>query len=143
MAELMESVANMTNQLSLGDKWARNALREHASVASFAAFSIALMTNPAPSNLVEDSLKAALGEVHHAKTSFAIASKLLGKDVSPGPLPPSNHQFNSDLTALSMSVAKEGCADSLAPSGGLLSRFMDWSHQKMLRLEPCFLSIPA
>ena len=110
-AELMESVANMTNQLSLGDKWARNALGEHASVASFAAFSIALMTNHAPSDLVEDSLKAALDEVRHAKTSFAIASELLGRGVSPGPLPPSNHQFNRDLTALAISVAKEGCVD--------------------------------
>ena len=110
-AESMESVANMTNQLSLGEKWARNALGEHASVASFAAFSVALMTNHAPSDLVEDSLKAALDEVRHAKTSFAIASELLGKGVSPGPLPPSNHQFNRDLTALAISVAKEGCID--------------------------------
>lgn len=108
MAELMESVANMTNQLSLEDKRARNALREHASVVSFAAFSIALMTNHAPRNLVKDSLKAALDEVHHAKMSFAITSKLLRKDVSPGPLPPSNHQFNCDLTALAISMAKEG-----------------------------------
>ncbi len=110
-ADSLEFVANTTNQLSIGDEWTRNALGEHASVASFAAFSIALMTNHAPSDLVEDSLEAALDEVCHAKTSFAIASGLLGKDVSPGPLPPSNHRFDRDLTALAISVAKEGCVD--------------------------------
>ena len=113
--ELMDTHAssgvNVTNQHRLGEKWTRNALGEHASVASFAAFSIALMTNHAPSDLVEDSLKAALDEVRHAKMSFAIASKLLGKDVTPGPLPSSKHQFNGDLTALAISVAKEGCVE--------------------------------
>lgn len=109
--ELIASVVNTTNQNSLGEKWTRNALGEHASVASFAAFSIALMTNHAPSDLVEDSLKAALDEVRHAKTSFAIASKLSGKDVSPGPLPHSKHQFDRDLSTLAISVAQEGCVD--------------------------------
>jgi hypothetical protein len=111
-------VVNMTttNHLTLGDKWTKNALGEHASVASFAAFSIALMTNNAPSDLVEDSFKAAMDEIQHTKVSFAIASMLLGKDIIPGPLPPSNHQFNRDLTALAMAVAKEGCVDETLSS---------------------------
>ena len=116
---LVESgIANMTttNHLTLGDEWTKNALGEHASVASFAAFSIALMTNNAPSDLVEDSFKAAMDEIRHAKVSFAIASKLVGRDVIPGPLPPSNHQFNRDLTALAMAVAKEGCVDETLSS---------------------------
>ena len=105
-----------TNHLTLGNKWTENALGEHASVASFAAFSIALMTNNAPSDLVEDSFKAAMDEIRHTKVSFAIASKLLGRDTIPGPLPPSNHQFNHDLTALAMAVAKEGCVDETLSS---------------------------
>jgi len=100
-----------SNQHRLGEEWTRNALGEHASVASFAAFSIALMTNQAPSDLVEDSLNAALDEVRHAKMSFSIASMLVGSDVFPGPLPPSNHQFDHDVTALALAVAKEGCVD--------------------------------
>ena len=99
------------NQHFLGEEWTRNALGEHASVASFAAFSIALMTNQAPSDLVEDSLKAALDEVRHAKMSFVLASMLKGMDVTPGPLPPSNHHFDHDMTALALSVATEGCVD--------------------------------
>lgn len=111
-SESMASTTIMpTNQFKLGDTWTKSALGEHASVASFAAFSIALMTNNAPSNLIEDSFKAALDEVRHAKVSFAIASKLTGKDITPGPLPPSNHHFNRDLIVLAMAVAKEGCID--------------------------------
>jgi len=105
------SINNITSQNDLGEEWTRNALGEHASVASFSAFSIALMTNQAPSDLVEDALNAALDEVRHTKTSFDIASKLVGKVVGPGPLPPSRHEFNHDLTTLAMSVAKEGCVD--------------------------------
>ena len=106
-----QTASDGITQHRLGEEWTRNALGEHASVASFAAFSIALMTNQAPSDLVEDSLKAALDEVRHAKMSFVIASKLEGTNVIPGPLPPSNHQFGQDLTALALSVAKEGCVD--------------------------------
>ena len=102
-------INNATKQNNLGNEWTKNALGEHASVASFAAFSIALMTNNAPSDLIEDSLKASLDEVRHAKISFDIASKLLDRVVSPGPLPPSSHQFEYDMTSLAMSVAKEGC----------------------------------
>jgi len=104
------------NQASLGQKWIRNAIGEDASVASFAAFSIALMTNSAPSDLVEDALKAGLDEVRHACTSFAIASKLLGKEVKPGQLPASNHEFTHDIKKLAMAVAKEGCVDETLSS---------------------------
>ena len=100
-----------SNQLRLGQQWKKNALGEHASIASFSAFSIALMTNGAPSELVENALIAGLDEIRHAQTSFDIASKLLGEIVIPGPLPPSKHEFDHDLKTLAMAVAKEGCVD--------------------------------
>ena len=95
----------------LVEDWTQRALGEHASVASFSAFSIALMTNQAPRDLVSDALKAGLDEVRHAKTSFDIASILAGRDVRPGPLPPSSHEFHGDLRALALGVAREGCVD--------------------------------
>ena len=67
------------------------------------------MTNGAPSDLVEDSLEAGLDEIRHARISFDIASKLLGKEVVPGPLPPSSHVFGYDMKALALAAAKEGC----------------------------------
>lgn len=69
------------------------------------------MTNQAPSSLVEDALIAGLDEVRQAKTSFEIASKLIGKEIGTGALPPSRHEFNHNLTALAMAVAKQGCVD--------------------------------
>eukprot|EP00985_Skeletonema_marinoi_P017529 scaffold9636_cov131-Skeletonema_marinoi.AAC.3 len=106
-----QSDSSIINEQSLGHEWTRSALGEHASIASFAAFSIALMTNGAPSNLVQDALKAVLDEVRHARTSFAIASKLRGQHIVPGSLPESKHEFGHDLKALAIAVAKEGCID--------------------------------
>lgn len=99
------------NRILLGQEWTKGALGEHASVASFSAFSIALMTNQAPSDLVEDALHAALDEVRHAKTSFDIASRLTGKEIGPGPLPGSSHTFGHDLKALVLAVAEQGCVE--------------------------------
>jgi len=68
-------------------------------------------SNNAPSDLVEDALNAALDEVRHAKISFDIASGLVGRELGPGPLPPSSIEFGQDRTALAMAVAREGCVD--------------------------------
>merc|ERR1712125_77136 len=68
-------------------EWTRRGLAEHASVASFAAFNVALMTSGAPSDLVEESLRAALDEVRHTKISFDVVFKLSGKQAGPGSLP--------------------------------------------------------
>jgi len=114
---VMESRASPSNNTTaqgrflLGEDWTQRALGEHASVASFSAFSIALMTNQAPSKLVDAALKAGLDEIRHAKTSFDIASKLTGMDVGPGPLPESKHEFGQDLKSLAMAVAREGCVE--------------------------------
>jgi hypothetical protein len=84
---------------------------EHASIASFAAFTIALMSNQAPPDLIEDSLSAAQDELRHATTSFEMASLLLETMIKPGPFPPSKLEFGHNLTALALGVAREGCID--------------------------------
>lgn len=96
---------------ALGQEWADRALGEHASIPAFAAFTIALMSNNAPPILVQDSLSAAMDEVRHAQTSFEAASLLLGTTVEPGPVPPSVHSFEPDMTQLAMAAAQEGCID--------------------------------
>lgn len=98
-------------QTELGLEWKRRAAGEHASIASFAAFTIALMTNEAPPSLIEQSLVAAQDELRHAKTSYEMASDLLDTILEPGPLPPSQHMFSQDLTTLALGVAREGCID--------------------------------
>ncbi|KAL7469744.1 hypothetical protein ACHAXS_010918 [Conticribra weissflogii] len=95
----------------LAREWTKRALGEHASIASFSAFSISLLTNNAPDHLVRDALLAGLDELRHARVSFEIASLLAGRDVGPGPLPPSQHRFERDFTALALALAREGCVD--------------------------------
>jgi hypothetical protein len=107
--ELSNSTIN--SRYLLGEEWTQRALGEHSSVASFAAFTIALMTNNAPDDLVNDALFAGLDEMRHAKASFKIVSLITGKDIHPGPLPPSNHAFRGDLRMLALAVAREGCVD--------------------------------
>jgi hypothetical protein len=104
-------ITSIQGRLELGEDWTHRALGEHASVASCSACSIALMTNQAPSDLVNDALRAGLDEVRHATASFDIASKLVGHKVGPGPLPESKLEFGQDLKALALAVAREGCVD--------------------------------
>jgi len=103
---------------NIHQEWTQRALGEHASIASFSSFSIALLTNGAPSTLVEDALIAAMDEVRHAHTSFDIASRLIGKEVKAGPLPPSTLEYTRDLVSLGLSVAREGCVDETLSAMG-------------------------
>jgi len=94
---------------ALGKDWTRRALGEHASIASFAAFTIALMSNQAPPQLISESLAAAEDEYRHAETSFEIASLILGEPVEPQAIPPSSHDFGYNLADLALGTAEEGC----------------------------------
>ena len=91
--------------------WTNRALGEHSSIASFAAFTIHLMTHNAPADLIADSLQAAMDEVNHARTAFDMASMLSRKTISPGALPASYLTFEYDLQNLALGTAKEGCID--------------------------------
>jgi len=91
--------------------WTRRALGEHASIASFAAFTIALMSNAAPPSLIRQALSAAQDELRHAEVSFEVASLLTGTTVEPSPLPPSELRFDRNMTALVLGAAREGCVD--------------------------------
>jgi hypothetical protein len=93
----------------LATEWTNKAIGEHASIASFASFTINLMSNQAPPDLIRDSLNAAMDELNHAVTSFEIASLFTGQPIQPGKLPPSKHAFEKNLTALALATAREGC----------------------------------
>jgi hypothetical protein len=95
----------------LGEERKRRAAGEHSSIASFAAFTIELMSNQAPLDLIRDSLLAAQDELRHALVSFELASLLTGQTLEPGPLPSSELNFSNNLTTLALAVAQEGCID--------------------------------
>jgi len=106
-----DSLVKNNSTFLLSQDWIQRGLGEHASVASFSAFAISLMTNQAPIDLIEKAFKAGLDEIRHVAVSFDIVKQLTGKVVGPGPLPPSNHEFHQDMTALALAVAREGCVD--------------------------------
>jgi hypothetical protein len=95
---------------ALAATWARDGLLEHASVASFARFSLDLLAAGAPADLVEAAHMAALDEVRHARLCFALASAYRGATVEPGPFPCGESvRVESSLSALAVAAVKEGC----------------------------------
>jgi hypothetical protein len=94
----------------LAAHWSGVALLEHASVASFARFSLQLMAVGAPASLVEGAHRAALDEIEHARLTFRLASRYEGRPLGPGPLPFDGAvAVDASLTALAASTAQEGC----------------------------------
>lgn len=73
----------------LSSHWLREAGYEHASVASFARFSLELLSLGAPASLLEASLRAGLDEVAHARLAYSLAVLFDPSHavVGPGPLP--------------------------------------------------------
>ena len=88
--------------------WAEAGAVEHASVASFARFTLDLLALGAPPELVRGAQQAALDEVHHAELCFGIASALAGAPVGPGPLVVEGLSLSTDLVAFAVATAREG-----------------------------------
>ncbi len=92
----------------LARAWLDDALREHASVASFARAAIELMACGAPPELVDGCMRAGQDEVDHARRCFALASAYAGRALGPGPLPPLGPRTR-ELPMLAVETFLEGC----------------------------------
>jgi hypothetical protein len=82
---LIEAATAELGQLSSADDeqtWLMQATAEHASVASFAQFSLNLMANAAPSPLLASALRAAQDEVLHADACLAMARAVSSKSAA-------------------------------------------------------------
>uniref|UniRef100_A0A7S3PB80 Ferritin-like domain-containing protein n=1 Tax=Amphora coffeiformis TaxID=265554 RepID=A0A7S3PB80_9STRA len=101
-----------TLNLNVVSTWSERAVGEHASIASFSAFVIALLTHRAPPILIADALQAAADELRHAQLAFGRATAANGGNgLGPSGLPESHLDFSYDLTKLAQAVAQEGCID--------------------------------
>src|SRR5262249_45609125 len=95
---------------ALAAAWARDALLEHASGASFARFSLALLAGGAPADLVALAHEAALDEIEHARLCFALASRYAGEEIAPGPFPLGGEvAVGGSLREIAVSTVREGC----------------------------------
>ncbi|WP_437737207.1 ferritin-like domain-containing protein [Sorangium sp. So ce1335] len=95
---------------ALAAAWTRDALFEHASVASFGRFALELLAAGAPAGLVEDAHRAALDEARHARLCFALASAYAGEAIAPGAFPFDGRvEVDADLASIAARAAREGC----------------------------------
>lgn len=89
--------------------WAEMGRMEHASVASFARFTVELMVFRAPSKLMEDALRALGDEIKHAKLAFAMASRYARRAIGPGVLEVSDVEYTAELATSVEAAVLEGC----------------------------------
>ena len=99
-----------TTRATLAAWWTRQALDEHAAVASFARFALELLSVGAPAEIVR-STQVALGEeITHAEICFGLASAYVGKAVGPGALPIEGAgEARATLAEIAAATAREGC----------------------------------
>jgi hypothetical protein len=103
------------------DHWTKEALFEHASVASFAQLTLDLLAFGAPPELVEEAQRAALDEVRHAKIAFALASAYAGQPIGPGALETSPARASS-LADLARSTFRDACVGETIAAASLRDR---------------------
>ena len=95
---------------SLAKAWADDASYEHASVASFAKFSLELLAFGAPAELLRRAHQAALDEVRHAELGFALASAYAGRALGPSRLGKATAvRCCQDIESFIFAVIREGC----------------------------------
>lgn len=71
---------------TLADAWAKDGSLEHASVAAFSSLSLDLLALGAPPSLLRRVQEAALDEIDHAASCFALASVYAGHPIGPDAL---------------------------------------------------------
>lgn len=72
---------------ALAAAWAQDGLYEHASIASFARFSLELLALAAPPRLLR-AVQLAIGdELRHAQLCFGLARRFANMPIGPGPTP--------------------------------------------------------
>jgi hypothetical protein len=95
---------------ALARAWTADALAEHASIASFARASLALLAAGAPAELLAATHAAAVDEVRHARACFALASAYAGELASPGRFPVDGElRVSAGLVDLALATLDEGC----------------------------------
>jgi hypothetical protein len=108
-------VPDAATRAALARAWLRDAQLEHASIASFARFSLQLLAFGAPAELIASAHRAALDEVEHAQACFALASRYAGRALGPGQLPMPSSFAAISLAETAATTMREGCiAETIA-----------------------------
>lgn len=89
--------------------WLHIAALEHASVASFARFSLQLMALGAPPELLAATQQAGADEVEHARLAYGLASAYAGRPLGPGPLHLDDLRIETDRAIVVAELVREAC----------------------------------
>ncbi|HKU36657.1 MAG TPA: ferritin-like domain-containing protein [Polyangiales bacterium] len=96
-------------------EWLEDARMEHASVASFARFTLDLLAFGAPAELIERAQRAGLEEVEHARLCFGLAARYSAQALGPAPLSAAGIRVAPSLWDAALAAFDEGCvAETLA-----------------------------
>lgn len=110
--------AQGARQPELSAYWRRVAELEHASVASFARFTLQLMALGAPPSLLAQSQQAGLDEIEHARLAYGLAERFGGAAMKAGGLDVAGAltpELMHDPVAILRAALHEGCiAETLA-----------------------------
>lgn len=89
--------------------WLEAALVEHASIATFAALALELLSLGAPADLLTACQQAAQEEIEHARLCFGLASTYAGLPLGPGELPSPATALSGDAAAVARLSFTDGC----------------------------------
>jgi hypothetical protein len=97
------------SRAALARHWLEVAAAEHASVASFARFTLELCAMGAPASLVADAQRAGLDEIEHARIAYGMASACAGRALGPGPLAMGPLRIAGGRMEMLRSLIEEAC----------------------------------
>lgn len=117
----------------LSDAWIADAQMEHASIASFAQFSLDLLRLGAPPELLRECHLAALDEIEHARIAFTVAEQLSCVAVGPDVLPIGDLQLHTIEQAVAAAVI-EGCIGETIAAAILSEQAHQCSEAGLARL---------
>lgn len=122
--ELDVGSLSSSERAARASQWTKDALYEHASIASFAQLTLDLLALGAPSALVEGAQRAAADEIRHAKIGFAVASAYAGEPVGPGRLAVTPGAARS-LSELARATFRDACIGETLAAAELRVRARD------------------
>lgn len=93
----------------LVQRWLSVAALEHASVGSFARFTLQLLAVGAPPDLLLATQQAAADEVRHAVFAYGQASRFAEEALGPGPLPLEEAMPALDVRGVIAGLLDEAC----------------------------------
>lgn len=108
-ANLAISKLSPSERGRLAARWRNIAALEHASVGSFARFTLQLLALGAPPELLAGAQAAAADEVRHAQIAYGLASAYAGATIGPGPMALGDAMPALDAEGVMRALIDEAC----------------------------------